>query len=223
MLPIKDTVPNRYFPATTWMLIAICGIVFYYETTLPERSLHMFIRFFGIIPIEGAKHHYKTNGRQLIHYLSFLTTMFLHGGWLHLLGNMWFLRIFGSKVEDHMGHSRFLVFYLISGILASMFYIHFSPQSSMPVIGASGAIAGVMGAYYVMFPRARILTLIPIFIFPWFVELPAFLFLGWWFLLQLYAGTVIRLLPDAGGGVAWWAHIGGFIVGAILVLFFRRD
>lgn len=163
------------------------------------------------------------HGLQLINYLSFLTTMFLHGGWLHFLGNMWFLKIFGSKVEDRMGHGRFLVFYLIAGVLASMSYIYFSPRSSMPVIGASGAIAGVMGAYYVLFPRARILTLIPIFIIPWFVELPAIFFLGWWFLIQLFSGTVAQVLPAAGGEVAWWAHIGGFIFGIVLVPFFRKN
>ena len=149
--------------------------------------------------------------------------MFLHGGWLHYLGNMWFLKIFGSKVEDGMGHRRFLIFYLISGILASVFYIYFSPHSSMPVIGASGAIAGAMGAYYVMFPRARILTFIPIFIFPWFIEVSAFFFLGWWFLLQLFSGTVTLVLPHNGEGVAWWGHIGGFIAGIVLVFFFRKS
>ena len=183
--------------------------------------LEEFTYYFGIVPTEYT----GRRGRHLplIDYLSFLTTMFLHGGWLHFLGNMWFLKIFGSKVEDRMGHGRFLVFYLIVGILASMTYIFFSPQSAMPVIGASGAIAGVMGAYYVMFPHARILTLIPIFIFPWFVELPAVFFLGWWFLIQLFSGTVAQVLPAAGGGVAWWGHIGGFIVGIILMPFFRRS
>ena len=159
------------------MLIILCGIVFLFETTLPQEQLENFTYYFGIVPVEYSKGH--RHGLPLVHYLSFLTTMFLHGGWLHILGNMWFLKIFGSKVEDNMGHGRFLVFYLIVGVLASMFYIHFSPQSSMPVIGASGAIAGVMGAYYVLFPRARdILTFIPIFIIPWFIELPSFIFLG---------------------------------------------
>jgi membrane associated rhomboid family serine protease len=172
MFPIRDTVPNRTLPVTTWLIIIQCGIVFFFETTLPHRTLEKFIVFFGIVPVEYTKRHW--HGLPLIDYISFLTTMFLHGGWLHFLGNMWFLKIFGSKVEDRMGHRGFLVFYLISGILASVFYIYFSPRSSMPVIGASGAIAGVMGAYYVMSPGARILTLIPILIFPWFVEIPAF-------------------------------------------------
>lgn len=222
MFPVKDTVPNRSFPAATWLLIALNGIVFYFETTLPQDLLEQFIRLFGVVPAEYYRPYYRTHGLPFIDYLSFLTTMFLHGGWLHFLGNMWFLRIFGSKVEDCMGHDRFLAFYLISGIFASMFYIYFSPGSAMPVIGASGAIAGVMGAYYVMFPRAKILTIIPIFIFPWFVELPAFIFLGWWFLLQLFSGTVTPVLPVTGGGVAWWGHIGGFIAGIILVPFFRK-
>ncbi len=198
----------------------LSGIVFLFETTLPRDVLEEFIYYFGIVPLEYTRH--RGPRLPLIDYVSFLTTMFLHGGWLHFLGNMWFLRIFGSKVEDGMGHGRFLVFYLISGIFASLFYIYFSPRSSMPVIGASGAIAGVMGSYYVMFPRARILTFIPIFIIPWFIEVPAFLFLGWWFLLQLFSGTVAQVLPASGEGVAWWGHIGGFIAGIVLVPFFRR-
>lgn len=220
MLPIKDTVPNRSFPGTTWSLILLCGIVFFFETTLPEDVLKEFIMLFGIVPVEYTRYH--RHGLPLIDYLSFLTTMFLHGGWLHFLGNMWFLKIFGSKVEDGMGHGRFLAFYLISGVLASMFYIFLSPRSSMPVIGASGAIAGVMGAYYVMYPRARILTLIPILIIPWFIELPAVLFLGWWFLLQLFSGTVAQVLPKTGGEVAWWGHVGGFIAGILLVPLFKK-
>jgi len=221
MFPIRDTIPNRTFPVTTWLIIILCGIVFFFETTLPHKTLEKFIAFFGIVPVEYTKRHW--HGLPLIDYISFLTTMFLHGGWLHFLGNMWFLKIFGSKVEDRMGHRGFLVFYLISGILASVFYIYFSPRSSMPVIGASGAIAGVMGAYYVLFPGARILTLIPILIFPWFVEIPAFFFLGWWFLIQLFSGSLSLALPNAGGGVAWWGHIGGFIAGIILVFFFKKS
>jgi len=223
MFPIRDTVPNRSFPATTWLLIILSGIIFLFETTLQPRQLRHFITLFGIVPVEYTKHYHRQRDIPNVHYLPFLTTMFLHGGWLHYLGNMWFLKIFGSKVEDGMGHRRFLIFYLISGILASVFYIYVSPRSSMPVIGASGAIAGVMGAYYVMFPRARILTFIPIFIFPWFIEISAFFFLGWWFLLQVFSGTVTLVLPNNGEGVAWWGHIGGFIAGIVLVFFFRKS
>jgi membrane associated rhomboid family serine protease len=220
MFPIRDTVPIRAFPYTTWFLIILCGIVFLFETTLPRESLEEFMMLFGVVPLEYTRHH--RHGLPLIDYLSFLTTLFLHGGWFHLLGNMWFLKVFGSKVEDSMGHSRFLVFYLISGITASIFYVLMSPRSPMPVIGASGAIAGVMGAYYVIFPRAKILTLIPIFIIPWFVEIPAILFLGWWFFIQLFSGTIATVLPASAEGIAWWEHIGGFIAGVILVPFFRK-
>ena len=220
MIPIRDTAPNRTFPSITWMIIILCGCVFLFENRLPHELLDEFTYYFGIVPIEYTGRH--RHGIPLVDYLSFLTTMFLHGGWLHFLVNMWFLKIFGSKVEDRMGHSRFLLFYLIVGILASVFYIHFSPRSHMPVIGASGAIAGVMGAYYVLFPRVRILTLIPILIFPWFVELSAFVFLGWWFLVQLFSSTVAQVLPSSGEGVAWWAHIGGFIAGVLLVSFFKK-
>jgi len=198
----------------------LCGLVFLFETTLPQELLEEFTYYLGIVPVEYTGRHRHV--LPLVGYLSFLTTMFLHGGWLHFLGNMWFLRIFGSKVEDRMGHGRFLLFYLVVGVLASMFYIHFSPRSSMPVIGASGAIAGVMGAYYVLFPRARILTLIPIFIIPFFIEVPAVFFLGWWFLLQLFSGTFAQVLPSSAGGVAWWGHIGGFIAGILLVSFFKK-
>jgi len=222
MFPIKDTVPNRSFPTTTWLLIALCGIVFFFETMLPQDLLEPFITYFGVVPAAYTRLPYRTHGLPFIAYLSLLTTMFLHGGWLHFLGNMWFLRIFGSKVEDSMGHGRFLVFYLVTGVFASMFYIYFSPGSTMPVIGASGAIAAVMGAYYVMFPNARILTFIPILIIPYFIELPAFIFLGWWFLLQLFSGTFTLVLPMTGEGVAWWGHIGGFVAGIILMPFFRK-
>jgi rhomboid family protein len=221
MIPIKDTVPNRTYPLGTWLIIVLCGVVFYFEASLPDDLLKEFIFYFGVVPAEYTRHHHP-RGLPLIDYLSFVTTLFLHGGWLHFLGNMWFLKIFGSKVEDSLGHSRFLVFYVISGVLASIAFIYFRPRSSMPIIGASGAIAGVMGAYYVLFPRARILTLIPIIIFPWFVELPAVFFLGWWFLIQVFAGSVAQVIPAGGQGIAWWAHVGGFISGILLVPFFRK-
>ncbi|MEN6620632.1 MAG: rhomboid family intramembrane serine protease [Smithella sp.] len=219
MFPIRDTVPNRTVPLNTWVLIILCALVFLFEITLPHEVLENFIYHFGIVPVDFTKDRHNLS---LIDYLSFIITMFLHGGWLHILGNVWFLKIFGSKVEDQMGHGRFLIFYLIAGILASIFYIYFNPRSSMPVIGASGAIAGVMGAYFVLFPRARILTFIPIFIIPWFIDVPAVFFLGWWFLLQVFSGTVTQVLHSSGEGVAWWGHIGGFIAGFVLVFFFRK-
>ena len=148
--------------------------------------------------------------------------MFLHGGWLHIIGNMWFLHLFGSTLEDRLGHGRFLIFYLLSGIAASVMYFLMAAYSKVPAFGASGAIAGVMGAYIVMFPRARILTLILILFFPIFVELSAFVYIGIWFLLQLFSGTLVLVSPTAGGGVAWWGHIGGFLTGIMLLPFFRK-
>ena len=148
--------------------------------------------------------------------------MFLHAGWLHIVGNMWFLHLFGSTVEDRMGHVRFLFFYLLSGLAANLVFFMVDPHSTIPEFGASGAIAGVMGAYIVMFPKAQILTLIPILFIPFFVHLPAFLYLGIWFLIQVFSGTLSFASHGTGGGVAWWAHIGGFATGVALLPFFRN-
>jgi membrane associated rhomboid family serine protease len=148
--------------------------------------------------------------------------MFLHGGWLHILGNMWFLYLFGRTVEDRMGHLRFLIFYLLCGIAANIAYFMLDLRSAVPEFGASGAIAGVMGAYVVLFPTARILTLVPIFIFPWLVEIPALFFVGYWFLLQVFSGTLSFASQGSSGGVAWWGHVGGFLAGVLFLFMFRR-
>ncbi len=149
-------------------------------------------------------------------------TMFLHGGWMHLIGNMWFLYLFGDNVEDAMGHIRFLVFYLVSGIAATLAHIVFHPLSPIPVVGASGAISGVVGAYLVMFPTARVLTLVPIFFFIVdIVVLPALIFIGLWFLFQFWSGLLSLAVPHMGG-VAWWAHIGGFLAGLVLAPLMRE-
>jgi membrane associated rhomboid family serine protease len=146
--------------------------------------------------------------------------MFLHGGWIHLIGNMWTLWIFGDNVEDEMGPWKFLIFYLTCGLFASAVQIYTNPDSVLPTIGASGAIAGVMGAYYVLFPRARIIIMIPILFFPFFFEIPAVLFLAFWFLEQLFSGAFSLLGPKMLGGIAWWAHIGGFLCGMTIYRFF---
>jgi membrane associated rhomboid family serine protease len=146
------------------------------------------------------------------------TTMFLHGGWMHLLGNMLYLWIFGDNIEDRVGHVKYLIFYLIAGYAATISHVYLLPNSTVPMVGASGAIAGVLGAYFILFPRAKVLTLLPIFIFITFVRIPAVLFLGFWFLLQVFNQTMVSS-PDAQS-VAWWAHIGGFAAGAILIKFF---
>ncbi len=223
MFPLKDTIPRIGFPFVTWTLIILNGIIFLFEISVPKDILERIFYLFGLVP---ARYSYPKwafiHGLPFDDYVAFLTNMFLHGGWLHIIGNMWFLHLFGSTVEDRMGHGRFLIFYLLSGIAASVIYFMASIHSTIPAFGASGAIAGIMGAYIVMFPRARILTLILIFFFPIFVELSAFVYIGFWFLLQLFSGTLSFASPATEGGVAWWAHIGGFVAGIVLLPFFRR-
>ncbi|MEO0471266.1 MAG: rhomboid family intramembrane serine protease, partial [Bacteroidota bacterium] len=155
-------------------------------------------------------------------YLPFLTNMFLHGGWLHLIGNIWTLYIFGDNVEDRMGRFAYLAFYLICGLAASWTHIYFNWGADIPAIGASGAISGVMGAYLFLCPKSRIQMLLPIFYIPFFFKIPAWVYLGYWFLLQLFNGTAELSSTEATGGVAFWAHIGGFVAGLALFFFFRR-
>ena len=155
-------------------------------------------------------------------YWTVLTSMFLHGDWLHFVGNMWMLYLFGDNVEDRIGSVRYLVFYLVCGLAAEAAHIATDPTSPVPTLGASGAIAGVMGAYFLMFPTARVITLVPVFIIPFLFEIPAVFFLGLWFLTQLWSGTLSLVGPTAYGGIAWWAHIGGFVAGVALVYLFRQ-
>ena len=222
MIPLKDTIPHRGFPLITWTIILVNGIIFIYEISIPKDLLQQLFYLFGLVP---AKYSYPKwafiHGFPFDHYLSFLTNMFLHAGWLHIVGNMWFLHLFGSTVEDRMGHIRFLIFYLLTGLAANIIFFMLDIHSTIPEFGASGAIAGVMGAYIVMFPKARILTLIPIFFFPFLFTLPAFLYLGFWFLIQLFSGT-LSFASRETGGVAWWAHVGGFVTGMVLLPFFRK-
>jgi len=213
MIPLRDNNPSRTVPFVTFTLIGINLAVFIYQLLLGER-LGGFYAAFGIVPRQffGAlPSHFFDPGL----YLPFLTSPFLHGGFLHLGGNMLCLWIFGDNVEDRLGHFRYLFFYLGAGLAAGAAHTVVNAGSPLPSIGASGAIAGVMGAYVVWFPRARVLTLIPIFIFIQFVEIPAVFYLGFWFLMQFFSGALS--LGDAQtyqqGGVAWWAHIGGFAFG----------
>jgi membrane associated rhomboid family serine protease len=222
MIPLKDTIPRIGFPFITWTLILLNAIVFIFEISIPKNILEEIFYLLGLVPAR-----YTFPKWALIHglspgdYLPFLTNMFLHGGWLHIIGNMWFLHLFGSTVEDRMGHIRFLIFYLLTGLAANIIFFVLDIHSTIPEFGASGAIAGVMGAYIVMFPQARILTLIPIFLFPFLVTLPAFLYIGFWFLIQLFSGT-LSFASRETGGVAWWAHVGGFMAGIVLLPFFRK-
>ena len=216
MIPIRDAVRSTHFPAVNFVIIVANVLAFLWQLSQGPRLEEAFL-LYGIVPVrysDSAVAVHFTAAQQL---LPFLISMFLHGGFLHILGNMWFLYIFGDNIEDRIGHFRYLLFYLLSGIAAGLIHLFTNWHSQIPTIGASGAIAGVMGAYILLYPRARILTLIPIFFFFQFFEIPAFVFLGYWLLLQLVSAG---LTPSDVGGVAWWAHIGGFVVGMIFVKIF---
>jgi len=204
------------------MIIAANLLVFYYELGLPDRGLTQLFSAFAIVPARFTRVFYGGPPAALVDYRAFVGSMFLHGGWIHLISNMWALWVFGDNVEDRMGHVRYLVFYLLCGLVAGATHVYFNPASDVPVVGASGALSGVLGAYLVLFPLARVLTVIPVFFWPVFVEVPAIVFLGLWFLAQ-YAGASASLhgLP-ASGGVAWWAHVGGFAAGLTFIWSFRR-
>ena len=222
MIPIKDNVASQRIPGINLLLIGINIFVFLIEIS-QGPNLGGFVKEFGIIPHRFfyLKTHYPNEITPRV--LPVFTSMFLHGGWLHLIGNMWFLWIFGDNIEDRMGHLRYLLFYLLCGIGAGFFHIYTNPHSNVPSIGASGAIAGILGAYLILFPFARIITLLPLFFFWTFIEVPAFFFLGFWFLMQFFSGTTALLVGEkSAAGVAWWAHIGGFITGIVLLPFFTR-
>ncbi len=221
MIPLKDTIPSRTVPVVNYMLIIINAVIFLFEVSLPARELQALIQTFGVIP---HKFIYlgQIDAPFLIRIYPLFTSMFLHGGWFHIVGNMWFLWIFGDNVEDRMGHVRYFFFYIISGVGAALAHIFLTPQSTAPTIGASGAIAGVMGAYFILYPQARVITMIIIFFFIDIIEVPAFLFLGVWFILQFFQGTFSLMAGPSAGGVAWWAHFGGFLIGASLVFLFKR-
>jgi membrane associated rhomboid family serine protease len=221
MIPIRDVNPSRGTPVVTYGIIAVCVLAFLYELML-GRQLHNFLLEYGLTPIRYSDPRISARFTFSEQMLPFITTMFLHGGWMHLIGNMWVLYIFGDNVEDYLGHGRYLLFYLLCGVSAAAIHLLTNLDSRLPTVGASGAIAGVMGAYFVLFPRARILTLLPIFFFFTFIEVPAYVFLGFWFLLQFFSGAV-GWLSGSGthGGIAWWAHIGGFGAGVLFLKWFK--
>jgi membrane associated rhomboid family serine protease len=217
MIPIRDTTKSRTVPFVNYLLIAICGVVFLFEVSLGSRA-EMLVSRFGVIPADVSmlwRDHHVSVGS----LLTLVTSTFLHGGWMHLIGNMLYLYIFGDNVEDRIGHGPYLFFYLLCGVGASVVQVLSSQLSTVPLIGASGAIAGVLGAYFLLYPRARILTLVPLFVFFPVIELSAFFFLGFWFIMQFLQGS-LSAGADVAGGVAWWAHAGGFLVGAALLPIF---
>jgi membrane associated rhomboid family serine protease len=216
MIPFRDNIPSRTFPVITIAIILTNVFVFFYELAL-GRGLERFIMQYSVVP--AAVFSWPQSDLPLTAVLlPFLTSMFLHGGWLHLIGNMWYLWIFGDNVEDRLGHFTYLIFYLLCGFGAGIAQTVLNYDSVIPSLGASGAIAGVLGAYVISYPTARVLTLLPIFIFWPIVEIPAVFVLGFWFIMQFFAGAAsLTATATSAGGVAWWAHVGGFIVGMILV------
>ena len=213
MIPIRDTNASKSYPVVNTAIIGINVLVYLFQLSQgPE--INRFVYIYGLVPARYSIPHvasYFTFFQQAFALLSF---MFLHGGFFHLLGNMWSLYIFGDNVEDRLGSLRYLLFYLLCGLASGLSHLFLNPSSNIPTIGASGAISGVMGAYLILYPTSKILTLIPIIIIPWFVEIPAFFFIGFWFVLQLInaAGS-----QGGAGGIAWWAHIGGFIFGILFL------
>ena len=209
MIPLRDIIPSRTTPYITITIIALNALAWLFEISLPSDVLLIRLQVYGVVPAD-------------FHASTLISSMFLHGSWSHVIGNMWYLWIFGDNIEDRLGHGRFIVFYLLCGMTAALGQVVVDPDSTLPTIGASGAIAGVMGAYFVLYPHSRVLTLIP-WIFLQIVELPAIVLLGFWFLMQLFsAGAIAVTTSTHGGGVAFAAHVAGFVMGAIGVFVFRK-
>ena len=205
MIPLRDTQRSYSTPVVTVLLIVVNCVAFLYELSLGQYARNHLIYVYGLVPDRLVP-------------MSLVTSMFLHGGWLHILGNMWFLWIFGDNVEDVLGHGKYLLFYLLCGVAAGLAHLVTNLGSPVPTVGASGAIAGVMGAYLVKFPRARVTTLVPVFIFLTTFDLPAAFVLGYWFLIQFFSGVgTVTSSHLTERGVAWFAHVGGFLTGILLI------
>lgn len=211
MLPLRDTLRARRVPVVTWGIVILNVLVFFYELSLSPAGLEQMIRKYALLSSALSLQDAST-------WFPLLSHMFMHGGWVHFLSNMWILVIFGDNVEDRMGRFRYLMFYLLGGVAAGLVQVMFTAQSNIPSLGASGAIAAVLGAYILFYPRARIISFVPLFILPWVMEIPAWVYLGLWFVSQLFSGLLALGTPGglAGSGIAWWAHIGGFVVGLVL-------
>jgi membrane associated rhomboid family serine protease len=211
MIPIRDTAPSRYPAIMMWVLIGINVVVFVFEASLGDTGIEQLFNRYGFVPA-----HLSVAPWSPMVWLSLFTSMFLHGGLMHLAGNMWSLWIFGDNIEDRMGPARFLVFYILCGLAAGLAHWVADPHSAIPTVGASGAISGVMGAYLVMFPRSRVVMLFPIFFLPYFFQIPAVVYLGFWFVAQIASGAAVLATESDAAGVAFWAHAGGFVAGIVL-------
>lgn len=227
MIPIRDDQPRFSTPYITYFLVALNTVIFIYELVVGAQSheaLNAMIYEFGIVPDHiGAVLTGETHLSVAAAFLPILTSMFLHGSWLHIIGNMWVLWIFGDNIEDYLGHFPYLIFYILCGFAAAITHILLNAGSDVPTVGASGAIAGVMGGYFLLYPKSRVLTLVPLIVFFTFWWLPAWIVLGYWFLLQFFSGTTsIAYSSPSSGGVAFWAHVGGFVAGLILIKIMPR-
>ena len=217
MIPIRDNQSTRNTTIVNWILILANVFAFCLEYFLPVNLSNWFVSTFSLIPA-------RISLSQPLSLLTFVTHMFLHGSWYHLISNVWFLMIFGDNIEDRLGPKRYLLFYLLGGVNAGLLQFFFASDLTVPTLGASGAIAAVMGAYFVLYPGSRVVTFIPIFFFGGFIRLPAIVYLGIWFVMQLFSGFSSFVIGSstAAGGVAWWAHIGGFLFGMLFVRLFQK-
>jgi membrane associated rhomboid family serine protease len=221
MFPIRDSVYRDHTPVIVYSLIAVNAVIFLYQNQLGENAAAVFTYEYGLVPRRYFDDFWAVrSGLSPHNYWPFLTATFLHGGWLHIILNMWTLFIFGATMEDRMGSGTFLAFYLACGVASTAVHAWFNATSDVPVIGASGAIAGVIGAYAVSFPTARITLLVPIIIIPLIFDIPAVAFAGIWFGMQLLQGAWESMTSSVGGGIAWWAHVGGFLAGILFLPFF---
>jgi membrane associated rhomboid family serine protease len=223
MFPIKDNIPATRFPVMNWLIIITNAVVFIYQLQLNDQQLADFFNFFGLVPSRYSS--FTENNLLSIKVLTvfpFFTNMFLHGGWLHFILNMWTLVIFGDIVENRMGSFKYLLFYIICGIAASVTHFMLNMHSTVPALGASGAISGVMAAYMFLFPFAKVVILVPIIFIPLFFEIAAYFYIGIWFLLQLWNGALSLSHKAESTGIAFWAHIGGFLSGLVLYKFFLK-
>src|SRR5246127_3945159 len=220
MFPIKDDQPRFSTPYVNWFLIVLNILIYLFQASLDQRSGELFARQFGVVPshlsafLAGSPKYTLPSV-----VIPFFTSMFLHAGWMHVLGNMWFLYIFGDNIEDYLGHFKYLGFYILSGLFAMSTQVAIYPYSNLPTVGASGAIAGILGAYFILYPRARVLTWFFVFLF----YIPAWVMLGYWFVLQFLAGAATLSMANATrdvGGVAVWAHVGGFVAGVVMIKIF---
>jgi membrane associated rhomboid family serine protease len=212
MIPLRDVIPSRSTPFITLTIIVLNSVAWLYELMLSGDELPAFLQLYGVVPADFSAP-------------TLVSSMFLHGSWMHVIGNMWYLWIFGDNIEDRLGPTRFVVFYLVCGVAAALSHVAMDTTSTLPTIGASGAVAGVMGAYFVLYPQSRVLTLVPLILFYEIIELPAILLLGFWFLMQVFAAGATAIAVTAntqGGGVAFMAHVAGFVAGVVGVWLFRR-